>query len=221
MSIRKLVRLEFKFYFVKLVLSSFDRFTLSLNIRSYLGETAQASGETSNAPETPANPAIDKTAASEMSVEPSTLTPPSDRPLEMHVEASNVTPPTQTDDVPQSDTPQEPTPNVQTGNSEMQVEASGVAASDTPDLAPRPPQVADVISVPEAGLFVTPNPDTPIQVCPGAPTRVLLETPDDSDPNLAPTPSSPDDDDLMDTTGNGPSPSGKHDQAVLSLPFIT
>jgi hypothetical protein len=134
----------------------------------------------------------------------------------MHVEGSNVIPaPIETNVVLQSDTPREANRNVQSGNSEMQVEASSTGASETPNLdPPRPPQAADIISVPvpEAGLFVTPNPDTPIQVCPGAPTRVLHETPDVSQPDLAPTPSSPEDDDLMDITGgNGPSPSGKQD----------
>jgi hypothetical protein len=193
----------------------FEILTSRINISSDLGETAEASEETGNAPQTPINATADDSKPSEMSIEPSNVTPPSDRPLDMHVEASNVTPaPIETNVVLQSDTPREANRNVQSGNSEMQVEASSAGASETPNLDPRPPQAADIISVPvpEAGLFVTPNPDTPIQVCPGAPTRVLHETPDVSQPDLAPTPSSPEDDDLMDITGgNGPSPSGKHD----------
>ncbi|CAB4034551.1 Hypothetical predicted protein, partial [Paramuricea clavata] len=174
------------------------------------GETTQRNEEGTSVPETPTNQTTDETRPSEMHIEPSNITPPSDRPSEMHFEASNDTPANQASDVQQPDPPPEPSQDIQPGNSEMQVEASSVVVSETPtpSLVPCPPQVAGIISVavPEVGLFVTPNLDTPTQVCPGAPTRALPETPDPSDPNLAPTPRSPDDDDYMDTTGDGSSP---------------
>lgn len=143
-----------------------------------------------------------------MHIEPATITPPSDRSSEMTIEASNdSTPPSQAGDVEQPDVP--PTSENSSRNSEMQVEGS----SETPSSnIPHPPLVADLAAAaPEAIFFVTPNFPPPI-VCPGAPTRApppAAETPDVTDPNLAPTPRSPEDVDYMDTTGDSSSPTGK------------
>ena len=153
-----------------------------------------------------------------MHIESSNITSPSDRPSEMHIEPSNNTPASQACDVQQADPSSEPSQDIPSGNSEMQVEASSVVVTATANPVPHPPLVS--AAAPEAGLFVTPNPDTPVPVCPGAPARPVLETPDVSDPNLAPTPISPDDDDFMDTTGNSLSPTGKLDHFHLILRHI-
>ena len=174
----------------------------------FSGEAALTSEGASTVPETPDSQTTDETRPSEMHIESATITPPSDRSSEMNIEASHGnTPPSQAGDVEQPNVP--PTSENPSGNSEMQVEGSSETLSSN---LPHPPVATDLAAAaPEAILFVTPN-LIPPTVCPGAPTRApapAAETPDVTDPNLAPTPRSPEDVDYMDTTGDNTSPTGK------------
>lgn len=130
-----------------------------------------------------------------------------DRPSEMNVEANANPTASQANDAQPSDTSPDTNRNSQPSNTDMQVEASNVVATETPVFLP--PAISGILSAAsEAGPFVTPNFMTPVQVCPGAPARVAPETPDVTDANLAPTPNARDDDELMDTTGESASPTG-------------
>lgn len=175
-----------------------------LSVCCFSDEAAPTSEGASSVPKTPTSQTADETT-------PSEITPPSSRSSEMHIEAvHDNTPPSQAGDVEQPNVP--PTSENLSGNSEMQVEASSVTVGETPSSTlPHPPLVADLAAAPEAIFFVTPNFDIPNPVCPGAPTRPptqVVETPDLTNPNLAPTPRSPEDD-FMDTTGDGSSLTGK------------
>lgn len=150
----------------------------------------QPTHESSSAPDdASATDSANETRSSVMHIEPTNITPPIDRSSEMNIQANTDNPSNQTSELHVSNPPPESTQEITPGNAEMQVESSGV--SGTPSLIARLPQVAGIISAAvteAAGVFVTPNLDVPIQECPGAPTRALPETPDASDPDLAPTP---------------------------------